>query len=329
MSDLVPIAGAAVSAMGNVIGSSMGASSQKDANKANMELAKYQYDRAVEMWNAQNEYNLPQNQMARLSAAGLNPHLVYGNGQVQGLTSAPAPEYKAPHIQAYTNFGSLGLDQAVTTYQNLRASNAQIEKTKADTERVKALQPLIELDSRLKSLDILKREMDNTRDKKYLDVLDDRIKLEMEGLANDNRLKFNQAEETVSRMDLNDAKRDLTKAETLTELEKPALVRSQTSEHTAGARYKNAQARGQDITNKYLPQTLQTAIDEMLSRTYLNDKQCSKLTSEIGKLWKEGNILDLEYNLRNLFNQYGINPNNNSEMGTVLNLILHYKATHK
>ena len=40
-----------------------------------------------QMWNKQNEYNLPVNQMARLRAAGLNPSLMYSNG-VSGLVSA-------------------------------------------------------------------------------------------------------------------------------------------------------------------------------------------------------------------------------------------------
>ena len=31
-------------------------------------------------WKRQAEYNSPVNQMARLKQAGLNPHLVYGNG---------------------------------------------------------------------------------------------------------------------------------------------------------------------------------------------------------------------------------------------------------
>ena len=40
-----------------------------------LDKAAYDYQ-----FNTQNEYNLPQNQMARLQAAGLNPHLVYGSG---------------------------------------------------------------------------------------------------------------------------------------------------------------------------------------------------------------------------------------------------------
>lgn len=44
------------------------------------------------MWNRQNEYNDPSAQMERLKAAGLNPHMVYGNGAV-GNSAGSAPSY--------------------------------------------------------------------------------------------------------------------------------------------------------------------------------------------------------------------------------------------
>ena len=33
----------------------------------------------IEMWNKQNQYNHPLQQMARLQEAGLNPNLIYGS----------------------------------------------------------------------------------------------------------------------------------------------------------------------------------------------------------------------------------------------------------
>ena len=35
---------------------------------------------ALEMWGKNNAYNTPQMQMERFKAAGLNPHLIYGQG---------------------------------------------------------------------------------------------------------------------------------------------------------------------------------------------------------------------------------------------------------
>lgn len=43
----------------------------------------------IEMWNMQNEYNTPANQVARLRAAGLNPNLFYSQGNPGNASSAP------------------------------------------------------------------------------------------------------------------------------------------------------------------------------------------------------------------------------------------------
>ena len=68
-----PVTGLAIAsgASGLVQGlSSIGG--QRSANQTNIQLAREQREWDLEMWNRQNEYNLPKNQMARLSAAGLN-----------------------------------------------------------------------------------------------------------------------------------------------------------------------------------------------------------------------------------------------------------------
>lgn len=42
-----------------------------------------------EMWNKQNEYNLPVNQRKRLEDAGINPNLAFGSSASSGLASSP------------------------------------------------------------------------------------------------------------------------------------------------------------------------------------------------------------------------------------------------
>ena len=94
-----------ISGVGSLLGglgsSAMNNKAVQDTNKANMEIAKYQsqwqqqenekaYQRSLNMWNLQNEYNSPTQQMARIRAAGLNPNLVYGNG-VTGNSSGSTP----------------------------------------------------------------------------------------------------------------------------------------------------------------------------------------------------------------------------------------------
>jgi hypothetical protein len=49
-------------------------------------------------WKMQNAYNTPSSQMARLTAAGLNPALIYGSGQTNtGVAGSIAPSKAAPY----------------------------------------------------------------------------------------------------------------------------------------------------------------------------------------------------------------------------------------
>lgn len=135
---------AGITAAGGIIGSIFGHKSQSDTNKANMELAKYQYGKALEMWNKQNEYNTPSAQRKRMEAAGFNPNLVYGHGSVAN-TASPAPQYQAPTLQAYTNFPNLGADVA----NILLASR----KNKAEVRKIEAEASGAEQDARSKRID--------------------------------------------------------------------------------------------------------------------------------------------------------------------------------
>ena len=56
---------------GSIVSGFLGIGASKSAGKDQLKLAQYQYDKAVEMWNRQNEYNAPKAQMARLASRGL------------------------------------------------------------------------------------------------------------------------------------------------------------------------------------------------------------------------------------------------------------------
>lgn len=70
--------------------------------QVNQALQDQAYKQNLEMWNYENEYNSPTQQMARLRAAGLNPNLVYGGGNVSGLTTSGAPQAQAATYTAPT-----------------------------------------------------------------------------------------------------------------------------------------------------------------------------------------------------------------------------------
>lgn len=113
------------------------------ANKAEAELA---YQRQVEMWNMQNEYNSPEAQMNRFKAAGLNPHLIYGQGN-PGNASAP-PSYHPPSIQYSTHPRTYGtsiqsllptLMSVGTWMQDMRVKEVGIQRTLTQTEQADQL----------------------------------------------------------------------------------------------------------------------------------------------------------------------------------------------
>lgn len=103
------------------------------AQKAEQELA---YQRQVEMWHQQNAYNSPEQQMERFGAAGLNPHLIYGQGS-SGQAGTP-PAYQPPNIQmqgASPPYGSAvasmlpTLMSVGTWMQNMRLSENKINQS--------------------------------------------------------------------------------------------------------------------------------------------------------------------------------------------------------
>lgn len=98
----ITLALAGLGGAANIFGSWSQRQASKDNTRrtiqANKELAEYAYQKDLEMWNRANEYNRPEAQMQRLVAAGLNPNLVYGSGQVVGNTSTQTPKYNAPRV---------------------------------------------------------------------------------------------------------------------------------------------------------------------------------------------------------------------------------------
>lgn len=109
---------------------------QREANRANMELAKYQYSQEQAMWNQQNAYNDPSSQMARLRNAGLNPNMIYGSGSSGASGNATQlPKYNAPTLQP--EFAPLsGVPEMLSMYQNFQMKQAQINNLKATNENI-------------------------------------------------------------------------------------------------------------------------------------------------------------------------------------------------
>lgn len=112
------LASAAIQVGGNLLNTGL---SNMSANKATKKAYKYN----MWMWNAQNEYNLPSNQMKRFRDAGLNPYLVYGHG-TSTLASTPSSA-GTPSRYPY----QLDVLTALNAYQDLRQKDAMTQNIKA------------------------------------------------------------------------------------------------------------------------------------------------------------------------------------------------------
>jgi len=109
---------------------------------AQREEAEKAYQRQMQQTSAANEYNSPEAQMQRYIEAGLNPHLIYGQGTPGNQSSIP--QYSPPNIQYKYESAHTGAAlqsvlptlMAVGTWvQNMRLQRAQINKTEMETIR--------------------------------------------------------------------------------------------------------------------------------------------------------------------------------------------------
>lgn len=114
-----------------------------EANKAESELA---YQRQMEMWGIQNEYNSPAAQMQRFLDAGLNPHLIYGQGNAGNSSSTPQynpanQEYRYQSMQVAPAITAIlpMLMQVGSWMQDMRLKETQIGKTDTDVEKTRQL----------------------------------------------------------------------------------------------------------------------------------------------------------------------------------------------
>jgi len=110
---------------------------QNKQNKENRRIARSQNDANKEFLAQQLEYNTPKNQMSRFQEAGLNPNLVYGQGN-PGSQSAPqtaadirpADYQKLGEVLPLMNQTSLVQSQVQAQNQKTRALGVQMELQK-------------------------------------------------------------------------------------------------------------------------------------------------------------------------------------------------------
>lgn len=146
---------------------------------AQKEQAELAYQRQVEMWHLQNQYNSPQQQMERFGAAGLNPHLIYNQGGPGNANSTPS--YQAPNLQyryeapAYGAAASTAIQQLMqvgTWMQNMKLSEQEIQTKGLSLDFLGNVNPrkLQELDNRLSMYPYQATMQRALAQKSYVDV---------------------------------------------------------------------------------------------------------------------------------------------------------------
>ena len=95
--------------------------------KMNQQLADTEWQRNLDMWNRQNQYNSPLAQMQRFKEGGLNPNLMYGQGSAGNATTMP--RYQAPEIKVGRS--PMNIMNTLGAYQDTQLKQAQIDNVKS------------------------------------------------------------------------------------------------------------------------------------------------------------------------------------------------------
>lgn len=136
----IPAAIAAAAAIGTGLLGARSARRNTDRTiRANREMAEYAYSKELEAWHRQNEYNRPVAQMERFRDAGLNPHLIYGQGTAGQATQMP--QYNAPRLD-YNYRPAVDPLSAVSAYMDLNQKSANIDLTKSQVNVQKTMDVL-------------------------------------------------------------------------------------------------------------------------------------------------------------------------------------------
>lgn len=132
---IAPLIGAGAS----LLGTGINVASTGNMNKKNRAHQEYMYDKQktdnIDFWNQQNSYNSPEQQMARLQKAGLNPHLVYGNGSAVNT----AGDISTPHAQPYKGEApQVDIPQVLDSFFNIQSQQQVIANQKKQADLLDA-----------------------------------------------------------------------------------------------------------------------------------------------------------------------------------------------
>lgn len=115
-----------------------GLMSNLQAQQFSKKMYQRQYDDSIKFWNMQNAYNSPEQQMSRFKAAGLNPNLIYGQGNSGNAGAIPTPDvtpvnFREPRFEG----GKADLMANLLGQADLRIKAAQANNLNVQTEVIR------------------------------------------------------------------------------------------------------------------------------------------------------------------------------------------------
>lgn len=160
------IGGAAISAVGGIVGGIFGKKGSdaaanaalqatRETNQANKELAQYQNEWNLAQWNRDNAYNTPLEQRRRYEQAGINPYFALGNmnsGNAESLMSANLANQQsgadAYQMQAQ---GSQQLGNAISN-AGTQFFNAMYQQEQTKALQIQNTENLLSMNQRVQGL---------------------------------------------------------------------------------------------------------------------------------------------------------------------------------
>lgn len=133
---------AGIAAAGAIGSTAITASGGHKNRKAARDIARENREAQWEMWDATNAYNAPTAQRERLEKAGLNPHLVYGNGATTLASNQNLPDAQAPNYDEYATMGQQ-ISQAGNSVMEYKLRSAQVNDLNESIEVKKEQQKLL------------------------------------------------------------------------------------------------------------------------------------------------------------------------------------------
>lgn len=199
-----------MSIIGDVLSVFSNNQNQAKQRALNYRLQQEQNSWNLDMWNKQNEYNLPANQINRLIAAGINPSAL-GGSPVEGNISNNIPEAAAPPFQdtlLQNQFSNLfpdelsiaryALDLKKTNFdmhETKRMNDKSNEKTDSEISLNGILGENYQKDTSLKEETINSLKQNIIESQKRISVLDSTIELNDANIAQMNALRDKYIEE--------------------------------------------------------------------------------------------------------------------------------------